>query len=78
MAKTRVFIDTNIIIGAFRTGCWVAICNKFAIETVDKCVCVEGAINDGISSKYKCNALTILIQKDDQDLTGHSQCNHVL
>ena len=38
MAKTRVFIDTNIIIEAFRTGCWVAICNKFAIETVDKCV----------------------------------------
>jgi len=38
MAKTRVFIDTNIIIEAFRTGCWTAICNKFAIETVDKCV----------------------------------------
>lgn len=38
MAKTRVFIDTNIIIEAFRTGCWTAICNKFAVETVDKCV----------------------------------------
>ena len=38
MAKTRVFIDTNIIIEAFRTRCWAAICNKFAIETVDKCV----------------------------------------
>lgn len=38
MAKTRVFIDTNIIIEAFRTGCWTAICNKFDIETVDKCV----------------------------------------
>ncbi len=38
MAKTRVFIDTNIIIAAFQTGCWTAICNKFDIETVDKCV----------------------------------------
>lgn len=38
MANTRVFIDTNIIIEAFRTGCWTAICNRFAIETVDKCV----------------------------------------
>ena len=38
MAKTRVFVDTNILIEAFRTGCWTAICNKFDIETVDKCV----------------------------------------
>ena len=38
MAKTRVFIDTNIIIEAFRTGCWTAVCNKFDIETVDKCI----------------------------------------
>lgn len=38
MAKTRAFVDTNIIIEAFRTGCWTAVCNKFAIETVDKCV----------------------------------------
>lgn len=38
MAKTRVFIDTNIIIESFRTECWTAICNQFAIETVEKCV----------------------------------------
>ena len=38
MAKTRVFIDTNIIIEAFRTGCWTSICNKFDVETVDKYV----------------------------------------
>lgn len=38
MTKRRVFIDTNIILEAFRTGCWTAICNSFAIETVDKCV----------------------------------------
>jgi len=38
MAKARVFIDTNIIIEAFRTGCWTAICNKFDIETVDRCI----------------------------------------
>jgi hypothetical protein len=38
MARTRVFIDTNIIIEAFRTGCWTAVCHKFSIETVDKCI----------------------------------------
>ncbi len=38
MQKIRVFVDTNVIIESFRTGCWAAICNHFAIETVAKCV----------------------------------------
>ncbi len=38
MAKIRVFADTNIILEAFRTGCWTAISSHFAIETVEKCV----------------------------------------
>lgn len=38
MAKVRVFVDTNIILEAFRTGCWAAICERYAIETVEKCV----------------------------------------
>lgn len=38
MPKTRVFADTNVILEAFRTGCWTAICSHFAIETVEKCV----------------------------------------
>ena len=38
MAKIRVFADTNVILEAFRTGCWKVIGNRFAIETVEKCV----------------------------------------
>lgn len=38
MPKTRVFADTNVILEAFRTGCWTAISSYFAIETVQKCI----------------------------------------
>ena len=38
MTKLRVFADTCVIIEAFRTGCWKALCSKFAIETVEKCI----------------------------------------
>ncbi|WP_301100432.1 hypothetical protein [Propionivibrio sp.] len=38
MPKTRVFADTNVILEAFRTGCWTAISSHFAVETVEKCV----------------------------------------
>ncbi len=32
-----VLVDTNIIIEAFRTGCWTALTAHFSIETVEKC-----------------------------------------
>lgn len=38
MARRRVFVDTNVILEAFRTGCWPAITSKWSIETVEKCV----------------------------------------
>lgn len=38
MPKIRVFADTNVILEAFRTGCWRAISHHFAVETVEKCV----------------------------------------
>lgn len=38
MPKPRVFADTNVILEAFRTGCWTAICQQYAIETVEKCI----------------------------------------
>lgn len=38
MAKGRVFADTNVILEAFRTGCWPAICGRYAVETVETCV----------------------------------------
>jgi hypothetical protein len=38
MQRIRVFADTNVILESFRTSCWTAISNHFAIETVEKCV----------------------------------------
>jgi hypothetical protein len=38
MPKARAFVDTNIILEAFRTGCWTAICEQYAVETVEKCI----------------------------------------
>lgn len=32
-----LLVDTNIIIEAFRTRCWKALCAHFAVETVEKC-----------------------------------------
>lgn len=38
MPKQRVFVDTNIILEAFRTRCWAAITTRYSIETVEKCI----------------------------------------
>ena len=38
MAKSRILADTNVILEAFRTGCWKAISHHFSVETVEKCV----------------------------------------
>jgi len=38
MAKPRVLVDTCIIIEAFRTSCWAALCDRYAVETVEKCI----------------------------------------
>ena len=37
-APIRVFVDTNVILEAFRIGCWTALGQTFSIETVEKCV----------------------------------------
>ncbi len=51
MPKSRVFVDTNVIIEAFRTGCWTAICDHFAIETVEKCI-EEAMTGDVAAPRY--------------------------
>lgn len=38
MAKQRVLVDTCVIIEAFRTKCWKALCAHFDVETVHCCV----------------------------------------
>lgn len=44
MSKPRVLVDTCIIIEAFRTHCWTALCHTYSVETVEKCVeeCATG------------------------------------
>lgn len=37
-ARVRVFVDTNVILEAFRVGCWSSLATTFSIETVEKCV----------------------------------------
>lgn len=46
MPKPRVLVDTCIIIEAYRTRTWKAICNAFDVETVEKCVeeCCTGDV----------------------------------
>ena len=38
MSKIRVFLDTNVILEAIRIKLWATICDKYAIETVEKCI----------------------------------------
>ena len=38
MSKIRVFLDTNVILEAIRIKLWTTICDKYAIETVEKCI----------------------------------------
>lgn len=45
MQKRRVFIDTNAIVEAHRTGCWKTIINRHDIETVNQCVVECGTGN---------------------------------
>lgn len=34
----RVFVDTNVIIEAFRLNCWRAVATHYTVETVEACV----------------------------------------
>ena len=72
MAKQRVFLDTNVIIEAFRTRCWSAICGRFAVETVASVVAEalagdptepgyvvveEGALRSGLTGIHEVTPL---------------------
>lgn len=51
MPKTRVFVDTNVIIEAFRINCWKQLCNAFQIETVESVV-AESQAGDSGDARY--------------------------
>lgn len=51
MARLRVFIDTNAIVEAHRTGCWKAIVGSHCIETVEQIV-IECATGDKLRRDY--------------------------
>lgn len=67
MGKDRVFVDTNVVLEAFRTGCWAVICEHHAIETVEKCI--EEALTGDPS-----NSAHVHITHDD--LTGGLSGRH--
>ncbi|GAA4357631.1 hypothetical protein GCM10023165_51780 [Variovorax defluvii] len=69
MPKQRVLVDTCIIIEAFRTNCWGALCNRFAIETVEKCI-EEACTGDPLNP----SRLTI----DRQALTNGLAARHIV
>lgn len=50
MAKDRVLLDTCIIIEAFRVNCWKALCARYDVETVEKCV-EEACTGDPLNPK---------------------------
>ena len=47
MSRIRVFVDTNIIIEAHRTGCWEAICKNRSLEVATVEACAEEALAHG-------------------------------
>jgi hypothetical protein len=51
MAKQRVLVDTCIVIEAFRTNCWKALCQHFSVETVERCV-IECCSGDPLKPGY--------------------------
>lgn len=61
MSKPRVFVDTNVILEAFRTNTWKAICHNFAIETVEKCV-EETLTGNQLNPRYTPVDRKILIE----------------
>lgn len=69
MAKLRVLVDTCVIIEAFRTNCWKALCQHFAVETVEKCVeecCTGDPLQPGRVNVDR-----------DQLMAGLAQCHPV-
>lgn len=68
MTKIRVFVDTNVIIEAFRINCWNALCHQYDIETVDKCV-EEAMTGDSSNPNYTRINRNELVK----ELKGHHQ-----
>ncbi|HEV2524732.1 MAG TPA: hypothetical protein VGU44_06335 [Gammaproteobacteria bacterium] len=84
MSKIRVFLDTNVILEAFRIKLWTTICDKYAIETVEKCI--EEALTGNPDSQNHTlvqpeilrNGLTARHKVSKQDIAGlalsHPEC----
>ena len=54
----RVFVDTNVIIEAFRVGCWKGLCKNCSVETVEKVV-QEALAGDPTARNY------VVVDKDE-------------
>jgi hypothetical protein len=69
MSRQRVIVDTNIILEAFRTSCWKAICERYAVETVEECV--EEALAGDLTDPRR-------IQVDRAELTSGLAALHAV
>jgi len=76
MSKTRIFVDTNIILEAFRINCWNALCQKYTIETVEKCIeeSLSGNPNNPqhipVKRKNLVKGLTAIHDPDKKDIAN--------
>lgn len=64
-----LLVDTNIVIEAFRTRCWKALCAHFTIETVEKCY-EEALTGDPLRPGY--------VQVDAADLRAGLKARHAV
>ena len=65
--QVRVFLDTNVLIEAFRIGIWPIIGQNFSLETVEKCI-EEALTGDPGSRGY--------VRIDPKRLKGGLHCIH--
>ena len=65
MARSRVFVDTNVLFEAFRVGAWNRFGGAYSVETVDKCV-EESQTGD----RSACGRIDVPLQQLRDGLTG--------
>lgn len=64
-----LLVDTNIIIEAFRTRCWKALCGHFSVETVESCY-AEALTGDPLRPGY--------VSVDAQELRSGLKARHAV
>ena len=58
--RQRVFVDTNVVIEAFRINCWAALTNRYAVQTVEKCIEEALTGNTGCAGRVQIDPKAML------------------